>query len=49
MLAMGDMGKKLVGEPKARNLLGDLGALALDERDPLAAVASGEFLDLGER
>jgi hypothetical protein len=46
---MGDVGKKLVSEPKAGNLLGELGALGLDERNPLFAVAPGEFLDLGER
>jgi hypothetical protein len=48
MLAMGDVRKELVSEPKARNLLGELGALALDERDPVFAIAPGEFFDLGE-
>jgi len=46
---MADVREELVGEPKARNLLGDLGALALDERDPVSAVAPGEFLDVGQR
>lgn len=46
---MGDVLEELVGAPKVRNLLGDLGTLALDERDSASAVTPGEFLDLGER
>jgi len=46
---MRDVRKKLVSKSKAGNLLGDLGALALDERNPLSPVAYGEVLDLGER
>jgi hypothetical protein len=48
VLAMGDVREKLVGEPKARDLLGNPGALALYEGDPVCAVAPGEFLDLSE-
>ena len=49
MLTMRDVRKKLVSEPKARNLLGDLRSLVLDQRDPFPAIAPGEFLDLGQR
>ena len=49
MLAVRDVGEKPVGAPKARNLFGDLVALALDEGNPVSAVAFGEFLDFSER
>ena len=49
MLAVRDVRKKLVREPKARNLLSDLRSLVLDQRDSFPAIAPGEFLDLGQR
>ena len=49
MLTMRDVRKKPVREPEARNLLGDLRSLVLDQRDPFPAIASCEFLDLSER
>jgi hypothetical protein len=48
VLAMGNVREEPVGKPKAGHLLGKLGALALDEVDPLTAIAPGEFLDLSE-
>jgi hypothetical protein len=48
MFAMSDVRQELIGEPKARNLISDLGALALDEGDPVVAVAAGKLLDVGE-
>ncbi len=49
MVAMSDVCKEFVSEPKAGDLLGDLRALALDEGDPVAAVADAEFFDFSER
>jgi hypothetical protein len=43
------MRKEFIGEPKAGDLLGDLRAFALDEGDPVPAVAPAEFFDFSER
>jgi hypothetical protein len=49
VLTVGDVREEVVGEPKAGDLLGDLRTLAVDEGDPVPAVADAEFFDLGER
>jgi hypothetical protein len=46
--AIGDVGEKLVGQPKVRDLLGNVGALALDERDPVTALTLAELFDLSQ-
>jgi hypothetical protein len=43
------MREEFIGEPKAGDLLGDLRAFALDEGDPVSAVAPAEFFDFSER
>jgi hypothetical protein len=43
------MREEFVGEPKAGDLLGDLRAFALNEGDPVRAVAPAEFFDFSER
>src|SRR5262249_31891732 len=49
VLAVGDVREKLVGEPQAGDLRGDLRTLVFDEGDPVPAVADAEFLDFSER
>ena len=49
MLAMTDVCEKLVGEPKAGDLLSDLRAFTFDQGDPLPPVADAELSDLSER
>ena len=46
---MCDVREEFVGEPKAGDLLGDLRAFALDEGDPVPAVAPAERFDFGQR